>query len=399
MKKLRRIGLAVNRSYAYYRGMLRGIGRYAETKPDWLFTSVVPEEQSILALGRFRLAGLIASVSSEQLVRALSSLRQPVVNVSHVLPGLRFRHVGVDNDLVGRQAAAHLLERGLRHFGFVGSPDLQYSVERHAAFRQALAEAGHTLACYHSPAHLPFDPLCRRWDVDEDVYRWLRKLPKPVGIFATSDEWGVQVGEACRHVGLRVPEDVALLGVNDDDLDCELSRPRMSSVIVPAERVGFEAAALLDRLLSGEKPAAEPVLIPPTGVATRRSTEILAIEDEEVVAAVRFIRENAHLPLRVADVLKEIPVGRRTLERRCYAALGWGLGDEIRRAHLALAQRLLARTELSMKSVAQQAGFSDFRHMAVVFRQHEGIAPTAYRRKVRGEPEVPRRLSAKRSKK
>jgi LacI family transcriptional regulator len=102
--------------------------------------------------------------------------------------------------------------------------------------------------------------------------------------------------------------------------------------------------------------------------------------------------------LRVADVLKEIPVGRRTLERRCYAALGWGLGDEIRRAHIALAQRLLARTELSMKSVAQQAGFSDFRHMAVVFRQHEGIAPTAYRRKVRDQPEVPRPLSVKRSK-
>jgi LacI family transcriptional regulator len=195
---------------------------------------------------------------------------------------------------------------------------------------------------------------------------------------------GVQVAEACRQVGLRVPEDVALLGVDDDELDCELTRPRLSSVIVPAERIGYEAAALLDRLLAGERPPAEPILLPPTGVATRRSTEMLALADREVVAAVRFIREHAHLPLRVRDVLREVAVGRRTIERRCHKALGWGLGEEIRRVHLERARRLLARTELPMKAVAQQAGFSDFRHLAVVFRQELGLSPTAYRRQMRG---------------
>lgn len=156
---------------------------------------------------------------------------------------------------------------------------------------------------------------------------------------------------------------------------------------MPAERIGYEAAALLDRLLAGKKPPAEPVLLSPTGVATRRSTEMLAIADREVVAAVRFIREHAHLPLRVTDVLREVPVGRRTLERRCHKALGWGLGTEIRRAHLERARRLLARTDLPMKAVAQQAGFSDFRHLAVVFRQELGMPPTAYRRQMRGPGE------------
>ncbi len=386
-----RIGLAIHHSYAYYRGVLRGIAQYAETKPEWLFTSVLPEEQSLQSLGRFRPVGLIASVSGELLLRALSRWRRPVVNVDPHLPALRFPTVHVDNALVGQLAAAHFLERGLRHFGFVGPPDHLYSTERRAAFFGALEEAGDTPACYHSPANLPFDTLGRRWDLDRGVYRWLRALPKPVGVFVPGDDWGVQVVEACRQVGLRVPEDVALLGVDDDDLECELTRPRLSSVKVPAERIGYEAAALLDRLLAGEKPPAEPVLVPPLGVATRRSTEVLAIEDGDVVAAVRFIREHAHLPLRVIDVLREVPVGRRTLERRCRHALGWGLGEEIRRAHLELACRLLARTDLPMKAVAQQTGFSDFRHMAVVFRQELGMSPTAYRRKVSNQPEVPHR--------
>jgi LacI family transcriptional regulator len=382
--KLLRIGLAVNHSFSYYRGVLRGIAHYAETRPHWLLTSIVPEQQSLQILDRFRPVGLIASVHLKSLVKALSSWRRPVVNVSAVLPGLRFPRVGVDNAGVGQLAAAHFLERGLRHFGFVGPPDHVYSSERRAAFCKAVQEAGYSVHCHHTPARVPIDPHNRRWDLGPCADRWLRSLPRPVGVFVPSDDWGVQVSEACRQLRLRVPEDVALLGVDDDDLDCELTRPRLSSVVVPAERIGYEAAALLDRMLAGEKPPAGQILVPPTGVATRRSTEVLAIDDPNVVAAVRFIRENAHLPLRVTDVLKEVMVGRRTLERGCQAALGWCVGEEIRRAHLELARRLLSRTDLPMKVVAEKSGFSDFRHMAVVFRQVLGMPPTAYRRQARG---------------
>lgn len=384
MMKLIRIGLAVPHSFTFDRSVLRGIARYAESKPEWLFTSVVPEQQPLEALGRYRPAGLIASVSTEVIVQALSSWRRPVVNVAAVLPKVRFPTVKADNGPVGQLAAAHFLERGLRCFGYVGSASQLDATERKAAFCQALQETGHGVACYHPPALLAFDPLGRRWDLDRGVYRWLRKLPKPVGVFVPGDDWGVQLAEACRQVGLRVPEDVAILGVDDDDLDCELTRPRFSSVILPAERIGYEAAALLDRLLAGEKPPSEPILLPPTGVATRRSTEVLAIDDGDVVTAVRFIREHAHLPLSVTDVAREVAVGRRTLERRCQHALGWGLGEEIRRAHLERARRLLARMNLPMKTVAEQAGFSGLRHMGEVFRQQLGMPPTAYRRQICG---------------
>lgn len=385
MMKLTRIGLAVNHSLAYYRGVLRGVARYAESKPEWLFTSVIPEDPMVRELARFRPAGLIASVHTEPLRRALCRWRRPVVNVSGVLSVPEFPSVRTDNVPVGQLAADHFLERGLRHFGYLGPPHLQYATERRAAFCQALENKGHATECYNTSDQSPFDPLGRRWDLDRGAYRWLRNLPKPAGVFVPNDVWGVQVVEACRQVELRVPEDIAVLGIDDDDLDCELTRPRLSSLILPTEQIGYEAAALLDRLLAGEKPPARPILLPPTGVATRRSTDVLAIEDRDVVRAVRFIREHAHLPLSVGDVLRHVLVGRRSLERRCQEALGRSLGDEIRRTHLERARRLLVRTDLPIKTVAQRAGFSGLRHLGEVFRQELGMPPTAYRRQMRGE--------------
>jgi LacI family transcriptional regulator len=383
MHKPIQIGLMVTHSFAYYRGVLRGIGHYAQTRPRWQFVSIVPGRESVQWRGRHRPVGLIASVNTQQVVRALSSWPRPLVNVCGLLPGLRFPRVGVDNVLVGRVAAAHFLECGLYHFGFVGPPDYLYSTLRHEGYCQTLREAGYTVVSYGGLANRPFDPTGQSWHLDRGVHRWLRALPKPVGVFVPDDDWGVQVAEVCRQVGLRVPEDVALLGVDDDDLYCELARPPLSSVILPTKRIGYEAAALLDRLLDGARPPAEPILIPPIGVEARRSTEVLSIQDREVVQAVRFIREHAHLPLRVTDVLREVPVGRRTLERRCYKALGWGLGEEIRRVHLERARRLLANTDLPMKTLAHQAGFSDFRQMAVLFRRELGMPPTAFRRQMR----------------
>lgn len=381
--KLIRVGLAVNHSFTYYRSVLRGIAHFAESKPQWLFTSMVPERGRLQALDRFQPVGLIASVHTKALNRALATWRRPVVNVSAVWPDLRFPRVGVDNALVGQLAATHFLERGLRHFAFIGPPHHLYSMERHAAFCQALRVTGHAVQSYHTSSRPGFDPLGQRWDLGRGIYLWLRRLPTPVGLFVPGDDWAVPVTEACRQVGLRMPEDVALLGVDDDDLDCELTRPRLSSVILPAEQIGFQAATLLDRLLAGDKPPAGPILLPPLGVATRRSTEVLAIDDHDVITAVRFIREHAHLPLRVRDILREVPLGRRTLERGCRKALGWGLGEEIRRAHLERACRLLARTDLPLKTVAQRAGFSGLRHLGEVFRQELSMSPSAYRRQTK----------------
>jgi DNA-binding LacI/PurR family transcriptional regulator len=291
------IGLAFVHSFAYYRRVLRGIWRYVEARPQWQLTSLAPEQQSLPKRGRFRPDGLIVAVNTASLERELANWRRPAVNVSAVFSYQKFPRVGVDNQQTGRLAVTHFLERGLRHFAFVGPPGHLFSTERGEAYCRAVQEAGFTATCYENPVEREFDPLGHRWDLERDVQRWLRKLPTPVGIFTPNDLWGVQVLLACRRAGLRVPEDAAVLGV--------------------------------------------------------------------------------------ADVLRHVCVGRRTLERRCQAALGWGIAEEIRRTHVERACRLLTATDLTAQAVAIQAGFSDYRHMALVFRKQFGITPTAYRRRTR----------------
>lgn len=384
MKRPIRVALVFSYSYGFYRSVVRGIRIYAETRPHWLFTSASPEERPLRTLGALQPDGVIAAVNTEALADALRSWRRPLVNVSAVLSKPPMPRVGEDNLAIGELAAQHFLERGLRHFGYVGPAEWLYSAEREEGFRRALERVGYRVSSYHDPAGQPFDPSGQHWPRDRRVARWLRGLPRPVGIFAADDWWGMQLTEACRQADLRVPEDVALLGAENDDPYCELARPALSSVLVPAQQVGQEAAALLERLLAGAKPPCQPILLPPQGVVARRSSDVLAIDDPDVVAAVRFIREHGHEPLRVTDVVKEVPVGRRSLERRFRKALGRGLGEEIRRVHVERAQRLLAETTVPIKTVARQSGFTDFQRMAVVFRQELGLSPTAYRNRSRG---------------
>lgn len=379
-----RIGLVFSYSLAYCRGILRGVKAYARTRDHWVFAPVDPEaDDGVRRLADLRPAGVIAHVYSDALAKSLKALRRPVVNVCGVLPDLAFPRVGLDDAAIGRLAAGHLLDRGLRHFAFVGHADHAYSVAREASFRSTVEAAGFAVAV-HREARARFDPRGRLWSTDDRVLQWVAALPKPVGLFACNDVWGAQLSEVCRQAGLRVPEDVALLGVDNDDLLCELARPSLSSVAVPAEAVGRRAAALLDRLLAGRAAPRRPALLPPTAVVTRQSSDVLAIDDPEVAAAVRHIRGRAHAPVRIADVVEAATVCRRSLERRFRRALGRGIWDEVRRVHLDRARSLLADTDLPMPAVAAASGFTDGKHLSVVFRRETGRTPTGYRREVRG---------------
>jgi LacI family transcriptional regulator len=377
-----RIGLVFSYSLDFCRGVLRGIKAFAEARPHWILMPVAPEPRAIETLRQLRPSGLIGHVFEQALADKLATFRRPLVNVSSVLPDLPFPRVGSDDHSIGQLGAAHLLDRGFRHFGFVGHPHHAYSVRREAGFRQTIEPTGYTLDYYYDHDERPFDPMGRLWALDKALQRWVRSLPKPAGIFAPNDLWGVQLTEVCRQAELRVPEDVAIVGVDNDDLLCELARPSLSSVALPVERIGYEAAALLERLLAKEAPPRQPLLLPPLGVAIRQSSNVLALSDPDVVAALRFIREHAHTPLRVKDVLREVPVSRRSLERRFRKILNRGLWEEIRRAHMERAKHLLAATEFSMAEVAKQAGFSGAEQLSVVFRQELGLPPSAYRRQI-----------------
>ena len=378
-----RIGLVVSQTLAYCRGILRGIKRYAETAPHWTFLPASPEPQAIRTLRSLRPDGVIAHVFSKEMAQYLRRLKVPVVNVCGVLPEVSFPRIGVDDRRCGTLAAEHFLERGLRHFGFVGHRDHGYSMRREAGFRERIAASGASVASYYEPGQWPFDPMGRSWAQDRTVQRWVRSLPRPVGVFAPNDIWGVQVTEVCLHAGLQVPEDVAILGVDDDDLLCEFARPALSSIALPTQRIGYEAAREVEHLLKGAKARARPLLLPPLGVIARRSTDILAVDDVDVVAAVRFIREQGHRPIRVTDLLRVIATSRRSLERRFRKMLGRSILDEIRRVHVERASQLLAQTDLPLHTIAECSGFTDAKRFATVFRQMMGLTPRAYRHRLR----------------
>lgn len=385
-KNLIRIGLVFGYSLSYYRDIVRGIRAFAESRPQWAFTPIAPAPDAIESIRPLNLDGLIAHIFTLDLAKAIVRLRKPVVNVSGVLPNLKIPRVMADHEQTGRLAAQHFLDRGLRHFGFFGYTEHAFSKGREAGFRREVEQAGFSVSSYLSddPLHPEPTGLCR-WD--DGLQKWLVGLARPVGVLSSHDIQGVQLSEACHRAGLRVPDDVALLGVDDDDLFCQVARPPLSSVSLPGERIGFEAARMLEGLLSRRKQDAQSrtVLLPSPGVKTRPSSDVLAIEDEDVVTAVRFIRGRSCKSIGVADVIKVVAVSRRSLERRFRAILGRSVGEEICRVRMEKAKELLSGTEMPIAMVATRSGFSEAKHLSIVFRRETGLTPTEYRRRCRAQ--------------
>ncbi len=382
-KSQRVIGVSTALTLAFFRHILEGVRRYAEERPNWLIVPVTLRGMAPRVVGEMP-DGLIAAVETAEAVDVIKSFKRPVVDVSLIMSGLPCSSVRVENDAVGELAFSHLQDCGLRQFAFIGCRQWLFSRLREEAFCQAAGRQGVDVRVFNARARGEYDPVSYRWPADNRVHRWLKDLPKPVGIFVPNDLFGLQITEVCRRLDLRVPDDVAVLGVDDDELLCSLSRPRLSSIALPTLNIGYQAARLLDRLI--DRPRKQPVqmLLPPVGIVPRQSTDVLATDDREVVAAIRFVRNHAYLPLRITDVLREVPVGRRTLERRVRSFLGHSLGTEIRRAHLTRAQRLLASTEMTISEIARHSGYRDSRHLAVAFREALGLTASEYRQTARG---------------
>lgn len=381
-RKLLRIGLVFRYGLAFYRDILHGVKAFAADRPDWLLTPIAPDRRALDSPLMRTHDGFIAHVFTASLAERLSEMGKPVVNVSGVLLDLPFPRVFVDHEAVGRLAARHFLDRGVRRFAFVGYPRLAFSVGREKGFCQEIADAGFDVAIFRDRVARPAEPT-GLWHWNRMLLEWLKTLPTPIGVFTSHDSQGAQVSEYCRHLGRDVPDAVAIVGVDDDDLLCDLSRPSLSSVALPTKRIGYEAAAMLEQLVRGRRLPNSRIELPPVRLVVRQSSDILAIDDAEVSQAVRFILEHAGEPIGVGDVLRAVPVSRRSLERRFRRQLRRGIGEEIRRAHLERAKTLLVETTLPMSRVAARAGFTDSRQLSIVFRQETGLTPTRYRQQNR----------------
>jgi len=379
----RRVGLVFSQSSAYSRGVLRGVHEYSESRPYWTLILVGPTISAVAELARMRPAGVIANVYSEAIADAVVALEVPFVNVSGIMRDPPLPRVGTDEYACGCVAARYFLSQvnlGFRSFAFVGTPGDHYSVRRERGYKDTVEAAGYRVLSHYEPTpEYPAD-ISRHPVGNATIFNWLSDLPRPVGLFTSDDSWGFQLTELCRQMAIRVPYDVSIVGADNDDVFCNLARPFLSSIAIPAHRIGLQAASLLDRLIDGSASPAEPLLLPPGPVISRPSSDFLAIADDEVSTAVRYIRSHSHSAISVDDVVSHVFVGRRSLERRFRVSLGRSILDEIRQSRIERACHLLTETELSIEAVAESSGFSSAKHLWSVFREFLNTTPHEYRK-------------------
>lgn len=387
MRPTRRVAVLMELDVGFSRAVLAGIQAYAIRQGDWILHCAAPDARILPSLRQWKPDGIIAQLAQAGLARSLSRWGRPMVDVACMLPWLKYPVVDVDHRAVGRLAAEHFLDRGFVQFGFFGNGQAVYCREREAGFRQRLQQAGHSVSACHI-TYLPRLPLSASWTkVDQRARRWLRQLARPVAILASNDQPARDLADICYRLGLRVPEEVAILGVDNDELECRLASPPLSSIAVPAEQIGSEAARMLDCWIGGQSPPSSRLLLPPSGVVARQSTDTLACADPVVRAALQFIREHAGQRIGVETIVRRAGAGRRELERKFRNVLGRSILQELRRVRLDKAKQLLATTDASMPAIAQQCGFSNAQRFCVVFHQVLGSAPSAFRRQSRtGSP-------------
>lgn len=391
MKRLRQradsphVAFLVETSMAYGREMLHGVAQYLHENEPW---TIYFEQRSLQDpappwLGDWYGDGIITRLSP-QLSELVLKTGIPAVDLDDQMPGSILPNVQSDHEAIGALAAAHLLEQGFERFAFLGHPQFDWSVRRRDGFVSALKAAGRPCEEHYPSRPVPWSHQQPAWESETDgLSHWIAGLPKPLGLMACNDYLGVQALDACRRVGVSVPQDVAIIGVDNDTLACELAYPPLSSIIPDCRRIGYQAASMLDRLMKGERPSGDRHLVPPLGVAARQSTDVMMVADPLVARALRFVRERACDGIRVEDVLAHVSASRSVLQRRFRAALGRTIHDAIAEARLRRVKQLLAETDISLELVAQQSGYSHAEYMSVTFREATGTTPGTFRREHR----------------
>ena len=376
----RQVAVLIETETSWGGRVIRGIAEYAEKHAHWhLLIDPRDHEQRSSIPDGWRGDGIIARIASRHQLDEIRETRLPVVNVDDVLEAPDGAGVVLTDEAErARLAVDHLVSRGFREFGYFAPPSQRYSKSRGEAFARAVGERG-----YECHEYLPGYRAGRKigWEEQQRrVNRWLALLPRPIAILAVDADRGRQLAEICHFAGVSIPDEVAILAGDSDDLLCEVSTPPLSSISVACERLGHDAAAMLHRMMAGEPAPDVPLLISPHGVISRQSTDVLAIDDPILVRALRYIHVHAHHGIVVDDILREVPISRRSLEIQFRAYLGRSPAEEIRRVRLDRGRQLLGRRDLSITEIALACGFSNATRFGITFRKCFGMTPRAFRK-------------------
>ena len=380
MKNVKRVILQIEASRAYGRSLLAGIAEYSKRYGPWAFYHEEPFYtnqifKSLKQIIAWKPDGMI--VRSPRDAEKLRDSGIPVVIAIHIENDIAgIPNVKGDNPGMGQIAAEHLLKLGFREFGFCGLTNMFWSNDRCQAFKKTINEAG-------LEPHI-FAPTKKQISINSDqklLVEWLSSIPKPIAVMACNDDRASQLIEAAKIAEVRIPDDMAVLGVDNDEVICDLCYPSLSSIKLNNVRAGYESAKLLDEMMEGQEPETNRIIVAPIGVVTRQSTDIYCVHDREIADALRFIRENSREMIQVSDVAEHVCLSKRTLQLRFRSSLGYSVHERIKKEKINRMAELLTETNMSIIEIALNLGFSNINHISRFFKQEKGLSPLAYRRR------------------
>jgi len=381
--RVKHVALIMDSSIAPRRNIIRGVARYVQEHEPWAIYLTPPLVEKSLStwLKKWDGDGIITYANDPDAV-VLKESKIPVVDLFGKVTSSNVALVHADDEAIGRLGAEHLQERAFQNFGFweYTHPDTDWSIGRRRGFEAAVKRFGGSFHVYQSAFPKPGSGGPELWESQQrELITWLRNLPKPTGVMTSTDLSGQQLLEACLRAGIHVPEEVAVVGADNDELICRIAIPALTSVVINDEQRGYEAAALLNRLMGGETPPNHPILIEPVSVVTRASTDIMATDDSAVAQAMRFIRSHCFEEIGLDEVVRAAGVSRSVLIRRFRKVVGRSVHQEIIRQRLNHAIELLADTDLELKVIARKAGFRSQAYMNAVFQERLGKTPGSFR--------------------
>lgn len=386
MGKPLRVALLVESSHAFGRNALQGIAAYATAHGPWVFHQEERAFDDLMPRGlkNWGADGVIARITTTKFARQLRRLSVPIVDLYDQGLLEDSSRVTDDHRAVMLLAVDHLRACGFQHFAYVGFPHMVFSQERGRCFAEYVAACGFEPNCFTLPSS---GDSCGLAAIEAAIprhagalVRWLRELPKPAGLVACNDMLAQQILVICSEHGISVPDMLGVIGVDNDEVRCDLSNPSLTSVDPNAHRIGYEAAALLHRMIRCRRLAPQELVVEPTGVVTRRSTDVLVFADPDVSDTVRYIRDHACEGMTLSAVLRHAKVSRATLDRQFQKLLGRTARAEMTRVRVQQALTLLSVTDLPLKQIARRVGFAHVETLHRLLQKATNQTPTEYRR-------------------
>ncbi len=332
-----------------------------------------------------RIDGLIGFLGRDDLASAAKALRVPLINLHGGRPFMKIPQVGVNDREIGIMAARHLMDCGYKSFAYVGIPGIDFSVQRLGGFSQELKNRGYSVSVFNPTAKYAKPPgrAFEKEGLREPLYRWVHGIQQPCGVFCVNDVWARNLSMVCRYAQINVPEQIGILGADDDDIHCLGAYPPISSIQQPFEQVGYEAARMLDQLMNKKPTGAMRMDLPPSGITVRQSTNVLLMEDHQIASSLRFMHEHALTSIEVDQAARHAGLSRRLFERRFKATVGRSPGQEIVRLKIEAAKERLRTTDQTLQQIAEEIGFTSGIYLSEIFKNKTGLSPGAYRRQFR----------------